>query len=72
MWGVGVLTEAARSAQVTKSSLYKNPFLYPTPLNLAHLGNQAGCNTEKEQHNPHCLETRTDHKVLAKYTNQQT
>lgn len=53
--GKGVLTEAARSAQATKSTLYKNPFLPSTPLNLAHLGNQAGDNTEKEQHNPNSL-----------------
>lgn len=50
-----MLTEAARSAQATKSTLYKNPFLSSTPLNLADLGNQAGGNTEKEQHNPHPL-----------------
>lgn len=42
-----MLTEAAGSAQTTKATLYKKPFLSSTALN------QARGNTEKEQHNPH-------------------
>lgn len=62
--GQGMLTEAAGSAQTTKSTLYKKPFLSSTALN------QARGNTEKEQHNPHS-ENGTGYNILAKYTSQR-